>query len=242
MAIYLTGSALTGAPLSYGYRPVFVHKEDRPRTEVRRLSYEVSYDIQHHHELLHLPRRLRLNPGWAALSSHQAILYDTDHWLIHQAVSPPVTTGRKPCARALLFAERARQQWFDLGDRRVNTAPGPTLLQTVFNAANAIAAISGPALTTRRLLWIWPPCRIRRRRPRLAPWPAGRHRGSQPGCIRMAPCWEAALTAAARLRLPAQPAGAQTYYLAACDAMVESGSLHARSGPLLEVGAGRPNE
>ncbi len=249
VAIYLTGSALTEEPLLGGTTDidlVFVHKEDPPiEREVRRLSYEVSYDIQHHHQSFYtFHRRLRLNPWLGpALSSHQAILYDTDHWLefIQAGVSSSYDRPETVHARALPFAERARQQWFDLGDPQEiqYSAWADLYFKTVFNAANAIAAISGPALTTRRLLLDFGPrAESVGRLPQAGA--LARLVGTEEASLDLyqewRPCWEAALTAAGQAPdcppslLPVR----KPYYLAACDAMVESGSLHAALWPLLE--------
>ena len=124
VAIYLTGSTLRGDPLLGGTTDidlVFVHKEDPVvEREVQRISYEVSFDILHHHQSYYtFHRRLRLNPWLGeALNNRHSILYDTDHWLefIQAGVGNQYLSPESVYSRALPFAEKARSQWFDLED------------------------------------------------------------------------------------------------------------------------------
>ena len=87
VAVYLTGSVSEGDPLLGGSTDidlVFVHKEYPPvPREVLRVTYEISLDIEHHHQSNYTyHRRLRQNP-WIgySLCKHQNILLDRDHWL-----------------------------------------------------------------------------------------------------------------------------------------------------------------
>ena len=66
VAVFLTGSVLTPEPLIGGTTDidlVMVHKEDPAvEREVQRVSYEISLDIQHHHQSFYtFHRRLRLH-------------------------------------------------------------------------------------------------------------------------------------------------------------------------------------
>jgi hypothetical protein len=249
VAIYITGSALSEEPLIGGSTDidlVFVHKENPPvEREVKRISYEVSFDIQHHHQSFYtFHRRLRLNPWLGpALSSHQSILYDTDHWLefIQAGVSSSYDRPETIHARAFPFAEKARQQWFELGDPQEipYTAWIDLYFKAVFNAANAIAVLNGPALTTRRLLLDFA---VRAEAVDSLPLAgvlarlAGTQQASAALYADWRSCWENALLSASKAPNPPvslHPAR-KAYYMAACDSLVESGSLHAALWPLLE--------
>ena len=56
VAVYLTGSVSGGEPLLGGSTDIdmiFVHKEEPPlKREVLRVTYEISLDIEHHHQSL----------------------------------------------------------------------------------------------------------------------------------------------------------------------------------------------
>ena len=67
VAVYLTGSVTSAEPLLGGTTDidmVFVHKEDpaQPR-EVLRVTYEVSLDIEHHHQSMDLFQPVHLGVG-----------------------------------------------------------------------------------------------------------------------------------------------------------------------------------
>ena len=126
VAVYLTGSVISDEPLLGGTTDidmVFVHKEDPPQSrEVVRVTYEISFDIEHHHQSYYTyHRRLRQNP-WIGfpLCYHGNILHDTDHWLefIQAGVSSQFETPENIHARAFKFGEKAREQWFDLNDEQ----------------------------------------------------------------------------------------------------------------------------
>ncbi|MFZ3070001.1 MAG: hypothetical protein WA110_02620, partial [Anaerolineaceae bacterium] len=157
VAIYLAGSVLTPEPLIGGTTDVdmvFVHKENPPvEREVLRVSYEISLDIQHHHQSFYTyHRRLRLNPWLGhALCSHTSILYDNEHWLefIQAGVSSQFNTPETIYARAQIIADKARQLWFELEDPQELPFIVWTDLyfKAVGTAANVLAVLDGPALT-----------------------------------------------------------------------------------------------
>jgi len=166
VAVYLTGSVTSEEPLLGGTTDidmVFIHKEDPAQSrEVLRVTYEVSFDIEHHHQSYYTyHRRLRQNP-WIGFSlcNHNNILYDTDHWLefIQAGVSSQFDTPENIHARALKFNEQARQLWFDLNDEQeINFQNWMDLyFKTTGAAANTIAALNGPALTIRRFMIAFP--------------------------------------------------------------------------------------
>jgi len=162
VAVYLTGSVSDGDPLLGGSADIdliFVHKEEPPlKREVLRVTYEISLDIEHHHQSFYTyHRRLRQNP-WIgfALCNHQNILLDQDHWLefIQASVSSRFDSPENVYKRSEQFAEKSRKFWFDLNDpQEIDWEDWITLyLKAVGAAANAIACLNGPALTTRRFM------------------------------------------------------------------------------------------
>jgi hypothetical protein len=249
-AVYLTGSVLTDEPLIGGSTDidlVVVHKENPPtEREVQRISYEISLDIQHHHQSFYtFHRRLRLNPWLGfALCDHSAILYDTDHWLefIQAGVSANFNSPETRYARGQAAAEKARQLWFELEDPQELPFGIWTDLyyKAVGSAANALAVLNGPALTTRRMLLEFPAraealgkleltgelLQLISRVP-ITPDTFNSWR----------PVWENALTAAGKHPacppnlLPARKA----YFVNSAAAMVESGTAHAALWPMVET-------
>ncbi len=250
VAVYLTGSVLTEDPLIGGSTDidlVVVHKENPLfEREVQRISYEISLDVQHHHQSFYtFHRRLRLNPWLGfALCDHSSILYDTDHWLefIQAGVSANFRSPEIVYARGQAAAEKARQLWFELEDPQELPFGLWTDLyyKAVGSAANAIAILNGPALTTRRMLLEFPARAEALGKLELT--------GELLQLISRAPinaeilntwrpAWENALTAASKLPdcppnlLPARKA----YFVNSCAAMVESGTAHAALWPMVET-------
>ena len=166
VSVYLTGSVLHDEPLLGGTTDidlVVVHKEHPVvEREVQRVSYEVSFDIQHHHQSFYaFHRRLRLNPWLGeALCSHDSVLYDTGHWFdyIQAGVSSQYMTPENIYLRAQAFSDKARQEWFELDDPQdiPFSAWVDLYFKVVYAAANAVAVMGGPALTTRRMLLDFP--------------------------------------------------------------------------------------
>ena len=162
VAVYLTGSVSEGEPLLGGSTDIdliFVHKEEPPlKREVLRVTYEISLDIEHHHQSFYTyHRRLRQNPRIGfALCNHQNILHDKDHWLefIQASVSARFDSPENVYGRAQQFGENARTLWFDLDDPQEVAWEDWIALyfKAVGTAANAIACLNGPALTTRRFM------------------------------------------------------------------------------------------
>ena len=250
VAVYLTGSTLSGEPLLGGTTDidlVFVHKEDPVvEREVQRISYEVSYDIQHHHQSYYtFHRRLRLNPWLGeALNNRHSILYDTDHWLefIQAGVGNQYHAAESIYKRALPFAEKARSQWFDLEDpQSIGFADWADLyFKTVCTAANAVAILAGPALTTRRLLLDFPArAEAVNRLPMVGDLARliGSDLSSEKHYQDWHPAWEAALISASKAPdcPPNLHAARRGYFVSACDAMTESGAYHAALWPMIET-------
>lgn len=249
-AVYLTGSILGTEPLLGGSTDidlVFVHKEQpKAEREVVRISYEVSFDIQHHHQSFYtFHRRLRLNPWLGqALTTHQSILHDVDHWLefIQAGVTSQYNAPETIYARTMAFTEKARSQWFKLDDpQEIPFSSWIDLyFKAVYTSANAIAVFSGPALTTRRLLLDFPARAEAINKLSLVGGLARLIGGEQASMTLYQdwrPFWESALADAAKS--PACPPNLhparKAYFLNACDAMAEGGSAHAAIWPAIET-------
>ena len=250
VAVYLTGSVTSEEPLLGGTTDidlVFVHKEDPAQSrEVLRVTYEVSFDIEHHHQSYYTyHRRLRQNP-WIGFSlcNHGNILHDTDHWLefIQAGVSSQFDTPENIHARAQKFNEKARQQWFDLNDEQeIRFQEWMDLyFKATGTAANTIAALNGPALTIRRFMTAFPERAQALGQAHLSGELArliGNDKISLDLYRDWRPAWEFALqSASARPTCPPNLSRHRKgYFLNACDALAEGDALHAVLWPMLET-------
>jgi len=250
VAVYLTGSVTSEEPLLGGTTDidmVFVHKENPSQSrEVLRVTYEISLDIEHHHQSFYTyHRRLRQNP-WIGfpLCNHDNILHDTDHWLefIQAGVSAQFDIPENIHARSLKFSEKARQQWFDLNDEQdIRFQDWMDLFfKTTGAAANTIATLNGPALTTRRFMIDFPG-----RAQALGQAPLSGDLARLIGNDKMSlqlyrdwrPAWEYALKSAnAKPNCPPNLSRHRKgYYLNCCDALAEGDALYAVLWPMLET-------
>lgn len=160
LAAYLRGSLLYGSPLLGGVGDidlVFIHNASpRTKREIRKLTPEIVFDIEHHDQLLYKsPRELRLDP-WFGPSLRDAVpLYDPRHLLDYtqSGVRSNFDFPENLQARSRSLLDQARQFWMD---RQINP-PGeilselPAFLSALENALNAVALLSGPPLATRRM-------------------------------------------------------------------------------------------
>ncbi len=160
LAAYLRGSLLYGSPLIGGAGDidlVFIHNAP-PLNEhqIIRITPEIHFDIEHHDELIYrTPRELRLDP-WLGPTLRDAVpLHDPRHLLDYTQASVRSNYGfpENIQARSKPLLETARQFWMD---RQISpplqiTAEIPAFLAALEAAINAVAIISGPPLTTRRL-------------------------------------------------------------------------------------------
>ncbi len=251
VAVYLTGSVSEGEPLLGGTTDidmVFVHKEEPPqKREVIRVTYEISLDIEHHHQSFYTyHRRLRQNPFIGHyLCKHQNILHDRDHWLefIHASVSSGFEKPENVYARAEQFAEKAREQWFDLEDPQdVDWGEWIALyFKSVGLAANAIARLEGgPVLTSRRFMG-----EFTRRAEQMDQLPLtgeltrllGNQNFDRASFEKWRPVWEAALDKANKRDdcPPNISKVRKAYFLNSVDAFAENDALHAVLWTLLET-------
>lgn len=159
-AAYLRGSLLYGSPLMGGVGDidlVFIHTSPPVlEREIRKLTPEIFFDIEHHDQLLYrTPRELRLDPWFGPTLRDALPLYDPRHLLDYtqSGVRSNFAFPENIRARSRMLLDQSRQFWMD---RQINP-PGeiltelPEFLAALEKALNAVALISGPPLTIRRL-------------------------------------------------------------------------------------------
>jgi hypothetical protein len=161
-AAYLTGSVLSDSPLLGGTTDidlVLVHKYQILVTrECQRLTPEVSLDVFHtlrddyedHKHLRHDPFL-----GYP-LTNNNILLYDHEHWLefIQAGVSANFHRPDNVLVRVNGLLSEARERWLELM-QSPDTSYQDWLegyLGILSLAANAVAGLIGPPLTTRRFL------------------------------------------------------------------------------------------
>ena len=250
VAVYLTGSVSEGDPLLGGSTDIdliFVHKEEPPlKREVLRVTYEISLDIEHHHQSFYTyHRRLRQNP-WIgfALCNHQNILMDQDHWLefIQASVSARFNSPENVYKCSEQFADKARALWFDLNDpQEIDWEDWITLyFKAVGAAANAIACLNGPALTTRRfMLDFTSRAETLERLPLVGELTRllGNENMNEDLFNEWRKVWEETIKAAnEKDNCPPNISKVRkAYFLLSVNAMAESGTLHAVLWPMIET-------
>ena len=165
MAAYLCGSLLGEEYLLGGTADVdlvFIYTDQPPAArEVQRLTDEVHLDIAHHyHRDYSQTRRLRVHPWLGPALNACKALYDPQHLLDFTQASVRGQFDRPDHAieRVRQLLEHARQIWFSYQAGLAAPAPADieAYLRAVEHAANAVASLSGPPLTDRRLLSAFP--------------------------------------------------------------------------------------
>ncbi len=160
LAVYLRGSLLYGSPLLGGVGDidlVFIHNSPPSITrEIRKLTPEIIFDIEHHDRLNYrTPRELRLDP-WFGPTLRDAIpLHDPRHILDYtqSGVRSNYDFPENVLIRSQKLLGQARQFWLD---RQVSPpleilSELPAFLSALEKAVNAVALVSGPPLPIRRL-------------------------------------------------------------------------------------------
>jgi hypothetical protein len=162
LAAYLTGSLLEEEPLLGGSTDidlVLVHKFQTPTPrEAIPWTPEVSLDVYHTvQDAYDQHKQLRHDP-WLGypLTRNHILLFDTNHWLefIQAGVSAQFQRPDNVLTRAAGFSGVAREGWFALAAN----SPRDSLtwlnqfLTVLSQGAQAVAALNGPPLTTRRFL------------------------------------------------------------------------------------------
>lgn len=165
LAVYLSGSLLEEEYLLGGAADLdlfLIHADPYPvEREVERLTEDVHLDIAHYsHRDYRDTRRLRVHPWIGPALTSCKVLYDPQHFMDFTQASVRGQFDRPDhvSERAGVQAEQARQIWWGL--QTVSPQPEPAVvrayLRAVGLAANAIASLSGPPLTERRLLLHFP--------------------------------------------------------------------------------------
>ena len=161
-AAYLVGSLLDVEPMLGGSTDidlVLVHKYQAPvERETEAITPEVSVDLFHKtRNEYEQHRQLRRDPliGYPLTFNH-ILRFDTDHWLefIQASVSAEFHRSDNVLARVSSLSNMAREKWFNL-IQNPSTSHQEWLhhyLEILSLAANAIAGLIGPPLTTRRFL------------------------------------------------------------------------------------------
>jgi len=247
VCIYLIGSLLRDRPLLGGTTDidlVVVHIGDPPvEREVVRVTQDVTLDILHHPQSLYQqPRNLRQHPWLGpALYHNPIVLHDTQHWF-EFAQSGVTAQYNRPdfvMARARQLAEKARGLWLAMenGDSPYSDPISP-YLETLEAAANAVAMLSGPPLSERRLLMDFPERATAVGRPGMAAGLVDLLGGEQADAETLRTWlgeWEKALRAAGGLADgPVRLSAARLpYYRRAVEAMLDGGHSQDALWPLL---------
>jgi hypothetical protein len=249
LGAYLGGSLLGDEFLLGGTADIdltFVHLDTPPvEREVQRLTDEVHLDIAHYDQRsLSHSRDLRLHPWLGPALFECKVLYDPQHFMdfTQAGVRGQFNRSDHVLGRARAQVEHARQIWLGF----VSQAPvqlGPRdvagYLRAIDHAANAVASLSGPPLTERRLLLNFP------RRAEAV----GRH-GLYPALMGMLgaphvdadtlkswlPHWQQAMEALPEAAIPPRlHACRMNYYRRAFEAMVAGEQATAVLWPLLRT-------
>lgn len=163
--VYIHGSLLAGDPVFEGTADVdlfFIYMEEIPeRREIVRITDDVHLDIAHHPRSLYRQAKdLRRNPWLGPTIYGSKAIYDPQHFFdfTQASVRAHYNDPENVMARAQWFFERARQGWWSLkeGEYQNEREKASSYLQAVFQAANAVASLSGAPLTIRRFLTYFP--------------------------------------------------------------------------------------
>ncbi len=249
LAAYLSGSLLGDDFLLGGTTDIdlaFIHL-DEPKTgrEIVRLTDDVHLDIAHYEQRdFSQTRRLRLHPWMGPVLYECKVLYDPQHFLdfIQASVRGQFYRQDYILKRAQGQLEHARQIWLDFNGN-VPENPGPKhlsdYLRAIDHAANAIAGLSGPPLTERRLLLHFPQRAEAAGHPGLYPALLGMLGGpnaSHESLQSWLPVWEQSMSALPGKDLPARlHPNRHAYYLRAFEAILASEHPVAMLWPLLRT-------
>ena len=165
IAAYLSGSLLQEEPLLGGTTDidlVFVHNAPPAQSrEIKALSPDIHLDIHHREEKdYNPPRALRSNPWLGYELYAPQLLYETKHFFeFHQAsLRAGFDEPKNQLKRSYKLLNHARKIWMDLQLNASDASPGTILhyLDALHHAANALAELTGPPLSERRLLLDFP--------------------------------------------------------------------------------------
>ncbi len=165
IAAYLSGSLLQEEPTignTTDIDLIFVHNTpvEIPR-EIKALSPDVHLDIFHRNEKDYdPPRELRTNP-WLGYELYDPILlYETKHFFEFNQASlrAGFDEPKSVLKRSYTLLNYARKVWIDLQLNAEAVTPDVILkyLDALNHVANAVAELTGPPLSERRLLLDFP--------------------------------------------------------------------------------------
>jgi hypothetical protein len=161
IAVYLTGSMLTENPLLGGTTDldlIFIHNLTPVASrEIRRFTDEITLDLYHHDQALYdQPRLLRVDPELGPpINTTRLILHDTQHWFEYTQAIITAQFDRPDyqAERLRKLIASARTAWWKLeGKVKPVAKEMVSFIKSVEQATNAIATISGLALTERRFM------------------------------------------------------------------------------------------
>ena len=164
VAAYLTGSLRTNDPFMGNATDVdivFIHAgEPKIRREILPLTPEIHLDIFHNpRSLYEKPKELRIHPWLGPELYNPLPLYVTRHFFefIQAGVRDRYHEPANVLARSHQLALAARQTWSKL---QTGQAHGPDqvldYLKSIYQAANAVAMLTGDPLAERRFLLQFP--------------------------------------------------------------------------------------
>lgn len=160
LSVYLQGSLLYGSPLLGGAGDidlVFIHSSPpEKKHEIKRITPEIHFDIEHHDQLLYRkPRDLRSDPWLGPAIRDAQPLYDPRHFFDYTqaGVRSNFSYPENIQARTRPLLESARQFWLDrqISPPREAITELPAFMDALYNTLNAVALLTGPPLPTRRL-------------------------------------------------------------------------------------------
>ncbi len=162
ICVYLTGSLLRDEPLIAGTTDIdliFVHSvEPVEEREIIQYTDEVHLDIAHHYQGMYdQPRKLRTDPWLGSFMCADPIhLHDVQYWFeyVQASICSQFSRPENVAGRSRWFADRARRNWSEMYQRSDTTFPSRmhTYWNTLEDAGNAIAVLTGHPLTERRFL------------------------------------------------------------------------------------------
>ena len=162
LSAYLCGSLLGDAFLLGGAADIdlaFIHIDSPPvEREIVRLTDDVHLDIAHYAQKdFREPRRLRQHAWLGPTIFSCRLLHDPQHFMhfTQASVRGQFERPEHILERARPQLDHARQIWITLSGKAAGGASPQEVslyLKAIEHAANAVASLSGPPLTERRLL------------------------------------------------------------------------------------------
>jgi hypothetical protein len=164
---YLTGSLLTEEPFFGGLTDidlVFVHTQmPAVRREIVKLTGDYHLDITYRgRKEYHPPRKLRTDPWLGYEIYDPLLLQEREHFFeFTQAAVRAGFEFNDPAAtlaRCHTLLSHGRQIWMDFMEQEGEVRPVEVAkyLKSVHHAVNAVAELSGPPLSERRLMLLFP--------------------------------------------------------------------------------------